>query len=896
MPSLISILSSQSSSRFAHALSKESRVATAENASIKVPANLGLLFGPAAPSAFHMPAPSPFQQHVSSFPQQLQHQLYQLPLMPVAQQSIPRGIDSHGISANPADRCGLHLIRGDAFDLRPQDPSTTAVVSPADVAGDASISSSIRLADLISDYLEDCDEDGDALDGLTTLRTERSAQAQFHESRAGTATFLPATNPARSNLGSQGEDANQSMTDARTCHVNDLRGSSLNAAVAGRLRAMGYDAAVCTTQWDTSPTMPEGSYEYIDVLVSADPLARPPASASPCSTLVSSTSPAPASPSPTFNRTTSPRSSLPPCAAASVSADGASPSSASAIPQRFIVDLDFRAQFQIARPTREYASALESTPLIFVGRQERLVRLVEVVSGAMRGALRAQGMHIPPWRKGEYLHAKWMAAVTLRVVCEAKGMANGMGGEGGKSTGVVGKGNVGEGMERGAAVVGDKDTTTVVGSCNGGYGGKESQTTTLFTVTAASSTTDTAIAVMAAPAVSPLSACAAPPAPTAAPAGSFYATSASGIAGAAGAAHALRQQAQEARFTNASANPLELPPAAVPNPTEPPPKPPPPAPKAPVPAPKPPAPAPKPPVPAPKPPVPAPKPPAPAPIPLPPAPKPPRPAPNPPVKPPPVVAPNPPNPVPCPPPPFPPSVFPAPPPKPPLPASPLLDPNPPALDPSPTAPAAPAPPAPAAPPAFPPPSASVFFSPSPLTPKVLPAPPKVLPGPPKVLPAPPKVLPAPPKVLPAPPKVLPTPPKVLPAPPKVLPAPPKVLPAPPNRGAAEGAAGGAAEGAAAASAVTDAAAAAPPPPPPASVTEAAPVCANLATKPGADPIGADPKAGAAPNAGAAANAAVCSLPPAPAAPAADPPPPPASDPNACDPLRAPPAPPVATCL
>ncbi|CAI5524242.1 unnamed protein product [Closterium sp. Naga37s-1] len=468
-----------------------------------------------------MPAPSPFQQHVSSFPQQLQHQLYQLPLMPVAQQSIPRGIDSHGISANPADRCGLHLIRGDAFDLRTQDPSTTAVVSPADVAGDVSISSSIRLADLISDYLEDCDEDGDALDGLTTLRTERSAQAQFHESRAGTATFLPATNPARSNLGSQGEEANQrlsadyldmqmqlteqsqlrmvqslaamdgpvesalyadviaAMTDARTCHVNDLRGSSLNAAVAGRLRAMGYDAAVCTTQWDTSPTMPEGSYEYIDVLVSADPLARPPASASPCSTLVSSTSPAPASPSPTFNRTTSPRSSLPPCAAASVSADGASPSSASAIPQRFIVDLDFRAQFQIARPTREYASALESTPLIFMGRQERLVRLVEVVSSAMRGALRAQGMHIPPWRKGEYLHAKWMAAVTQRVV-----------------------------------------------------------------------TADTAIAVMAAPAVGPLSACASPPAPTAAPAGSFYATSAPGIAGAAGAAHALRQQAQEARFTN----------------------------------------------------------------------------------------------------------------------------------------------------------------------------------------------------------------------------------------------------------------------------------------------------------------------------------------------------------
>ncbi|CAI5506485.1 unnamed protein product [Closterium sp. Naga37s-1] len=597
MPGLISILSSQSSSRFAHALSKETRVSTAENASVKVPANLGLLFGPAAPSAFQMPAPSPFQQHVPSFPQQLQHQLYQLPLMPVAQQSIPRGSDSHGISANPADRCGLHLIRGDAFDLRPQDPSTTAVVSPTDVAGDVSISSSIRLADLISEYFEDFDENGDALDGLTTLRTERSAQAQFHESRAGTATFLPATNPARSNLGSQGEEANQrlsadyldmqmqlteqsqlrmvqslaamdgpvesalyadvisAMTDARACQANDLRGSSLNAAVAGRLRAMRYDAAVCTTQWDTSPTMPEGSYEYIDVLVSAESISRPPASASPCFTLVSSTSPSPASPSPTFTRTEPPttatRSSLTPCAAACPPPDGASPSPASAIPQRFIIDLDFRAQFQIARPTREYASALESTPLNFVGRQERLARLVEVVSGAMRGALRAQGMHIPPWRKGEYLHAKWMAAVTQRVMCEATGVEEG---EGKKSTGVVGRRIVGEGMERGGGEVGDKDTGPVVGSRNGGYGGKESQTTTLFTVTAASNTAYAADAATAAPAASPFTACAAPPAPTAAPAGSFYASSAPGIAGAGGAAHALRQQQQEARLTNALGN------------------------------------------------------------------------------------------------------------------------------------------------------------------------------------------------------------------------------------------------------------------------------------------------------------------------------------------------------
>ncbi|CAI5956556.1 unnamed protein product [Closterium sp. NIES-65] len=583
-----------------------------------------------------MPAPSISQQYFPSFQQQLQHQLYQLPLMPVAQQSIPRGSDSHGmISANPADRCGLHLIRGDAFDLRPQDPSTTAV-SCADVADDVSISSSIRLADLISEYFEDCDEESVALDGSTALRTERSAQAQFHESRAGTAAFLPATNPARSNLGSQGEEANQrlsadyldmqmqlteqsqlrmvqslaamdgpvesalhndviaAMTDARACQANNPRGSSLNAAVAGRLRAMGYDAAVCTTQWDTSATMPEGSYEYIDVLVSAEPLARPPASAR-----VSSTSPAPASPSPTFTRTApltaAPRSSLPPCAASSVSADGASPSPASAtpaspspasaIPQRFIIDLDFRAQFQIARPTREYACALESTPLIFVGRRERLARLVEVVSGAMRGALRAQGMHIPPWRKGEYLLAKWMAGVSQRVACEAKGeakgMANGMQGEGEESKGEVGKrmegkgeflhakwmaagrqrvvceakgmeermegegkerkgdvgkGSVGErmegkgmevkGVENGGVVQVDKVTIIADGAP---YGGEDSHAPALSTVTSATSTADSAVAVKPAPAVNPFAPGALLPAATTAPVGRFHTSSAPGI-------------------------------------------------------------------------------------------------------------------------------------------------------------------------------------------------------------------------------------------------------------------------------------------------------------------------------------------------------------------------------
>ncbi|CAI5981361.1 unnamed protein product [Closterium sp. NIES-65] len=334
-------------------------------------------------------------------------------------------------------------------------------------------------------------------------------------------------------------DVIAAMTDARaklSCDdipSQELRGSSLNAAVAGRLRAMGYDAAVCATQWDTSPTIPEGSYEYIDVLTSANPPAPSHPSASPCSTVfdpILHRCDNKASPPPTFTRTAPPsivtRASPFLTSASSASANGAS----AAVPQRFIIDVDFRAQFQIARPTREYAAALESTPLIFVGRSERLARLVEVVSGAMRGALRAQGMHVPPWRKWEYLHAKWMAAASQRVVCEAKGVTyeNFQSASGGAVGGDKEKAEEdGDGYGSEGAVIGDRDASTH------------------SVITSPTVSADCSVDVLAAPVASPFAARAAPSAVTAAPAGRFHASAvSSAIAAAAVAAHTSCQQQQ----------------------------------------------------------------------------------------------------------------------------------------------------------------------------------------------------------------------------------------------------------------------------------------------------------------------------------------------------------------
>lgn len=77
--------------------------------------------------------------------------------------------------------------------------------------------------------------------------------------------------------------------------------------------------------------------------------------------------------------------------------------------ERLIVDIDFRSEFEIARPTKTYKSVLHALPNIFVGKPERLGKIIAIVSEAAKQSLNSRGMHIAPWRKAEYMEAKWFA-------------------------------------------------------------------------------------------------------------------------------------------------------------------------------------------------------------------------------------------------------------------------------------------------------------------------------------------------------------------------------------------------------------------------------------------------------------------------------------------------------
>ncbi|KAL6217461.1 hypothetical protein ACLB2K_010678 [Fragaria x ananassa] len=116
--------------------------------------------------------------------------------------------------------------------------------------------------------------------------------------------------------------------------------------VTDHLLALGYDASVCKSRWEKSPSYPSGEYEYIDVIVKGE---------------------------------------------------------------RLLIDIDFRSEFEIARPTKSYKAILQTLPYIFVGTPYRLRRIIGIVAEAGKQSLKKKGMPVPPWRKAEYIKAKWLS-------------------------------------------------------------------------------------------------------------------------------------------------------------------------------------------------------------------------------------------------------------------------------------------------------------------------------------------------------------------------------------------------------------------------------------------------------------------------------------------------------
>ncbi|XP_042512902.1 uncharacterized protein LOC122087731 isoform X2 [Macadamia integrifolia] len=118
-----------------------------------------------------------------------------------------------------------------------------------------------------------------------------------------------------------------------------------------RLRIDGYDASLCRTSWVTTFNCPGGDYEYIDIMMQDD--------------------------------------------------NGGV--------GRLIVDIDFKSQFELARPTSSYAQLTDTLPSIFVGCETKLNKIISILCTAAKQSLKERGLHVPPWRRTSYMQSKWLS-------------------------------------------------------------------------------------------------------------------------------------------------------------------------------------------------------------------------------------------------------------------------------------------------------------------------------------------------------------------------------------------------------------------------------------------------------------------------------------------------------
>ncbi|CAK9181816.1 unnamed protein product [Ilex paraguariensis] len=121
--------------------------------------------------------------------------------------------------------------------------------------------------------------------------------------------------------------------------------------VCSSLQNAGLNSAICKSKWRSSPKTPSGEHTFLDVVDN------------------------------------------------SISKKGEI---------KVIIELNFRAEFEMARGNEEYNRLISRLPEIFVGKVERLVSLIKILCSSAKKCLKENKMHMAPWRKQRYMEAKWL--------------------------------------------------------------------------------------------------------------------------------------------------------------------------------------------------------------------------------------------------------------------------------------------------------------------------------------------------------------------------------------------------------------------------------------------------------------------------------------------------------
>ncbi|KAH7447005.1 hypothetical protein KP509_01G086500 [Ceratopteris richardii] len=71
-------------------------------------------------------------------------------------------------------------------------------------------------------------------------------------------------------------------------------------------------------------------------------------------------------------------------------------------------DIDFRSQFEIARPTQSYIDLIACLPVILVGSAEKLSHVLSILADEAKLSLKNNKMYVSPWRSLSYMRCEWL--------------------------------------------------------------------------------------------------------------------------------------------------------------------------------------------------------------------------------------------------------------------------------------------------------------------------------------------------------------------------------------------------------------------------------------------------------------------------------------------------------
>lgn len=75
-----------------------------------------------------------------------------------------------------------------------------------------------------------------------------------------------------------------------------------------------------------------------------------------------------------------------------------------------IIELNFRAEFELGRASEDYNRLVRRLPEMFVGKVDRLASVIKVLCKAAKKCMKDKKIHMGPWRKQRYMQLKWLGS------------------------------------------------------------------------------------------------------------------------------------------------------------------------------------------------------------------------------------------------------------------------------------------------------------------------------------------------------------------------------------------------------------------------------------------------------------------------------------------------------